>query len=229
VRRWPVLFLVGSLSALPACFFAGLSGSQGSHINTSLSVAAETRDALTIADALEELIARGEDTSADRQFAYAEVKAHAIDTAPYAYARAVVTGRLVQQKGLLGADMVGEVEHFAKRSRELDPNFRDGAATRMLGTLYVVAPSALLKSGDSETGLELLEDLVAKHPEILENHLRLGEAYIALGDVEPAKDHLCRCSAERARLRADDQRLLSQLLKDAGNPRCQATAVKGEP
>jgi len=226
VRLLGILVLSASLGALPACF-GGTTGAPGSNVNSALTIAAQTHDALAIADALEELIAQGADTSADRQFAYAQVRAQAVDTAAYAYARAVVTGRLVQQKGLLGADMVGEVEHYARRSRALDPNFRDGAATRMLGTLYVVAPAALLKNGDSETGLELLEELVQKRPDMPENNLRLAEAYIALGDTEPAKPYLCRASAGRARLRRDEQSLLAQLLKDAGNPRCvEASADK---
>jgi hypothetical protein len=75
------------------------------------------------------------------------------DTAASTFARAAVTGRLVQQKGLRAANLVPEIERFARRSRELDPDFRDGAATRLLGTLYVVAPATLLRHGDSEVGL----------------------------------------------------------------------------
>ncbi|MDC0742663.1 hypothetical protein [Polyangium mundeleinium] len=222
--RWSFLLLVAALAALPACW-GGVTGAQGPAVNAALRTAVATKDALVIADTLEDLIAAGVDTPEDRQLAYAEVRAHAVDTAAYTYARAVVTGRLVQLKGLLGADMVGEVEHYARRSRELDPSFRDGAATRMLGTLYVVAPAALLRNGDSETGLELLEGLVQKAPDVIENHLRVAEAYIALGDVDPAKPHLCRCSADRGKLRRDDQALLAQLLKDAGNPTCPKPAA----
>ena len=47
---------------------------------------------------------------------------------------------------------VRDVERSARRSRELDPGFRDSAATRLLGTLYVIAPASLLKHGDSEAG-----------------------------------------------------------------------------
>jgi len=213
------LLLVVALSTLPACL-GTTTGAVGPAINASLIAIAETKDALALADKLEELIENGADTPEDRQFAYDKVRLNAVDTAAYTYARAVVTGRLVQLKGLLGADMVGEVEHFARRSRTLDPNFRDGAATRMLGTLYVVAPAALLRNGDSETGLELLEGLVEKRPDVIENHLRVAEAYIALGDVDPAIPHLCRAQAESAKLRRDDRALLTQLLKDAGNPRC---------
>ena len=216
--RWPAVLCIAAASILCGCF-GGTSGT-GTAVSAPLSAAANTHDALAVADALEALIAQNKDSPEDRQFAYAEVRAHALDTAPHAYARAVVTGRVVQKKGLLGADMVGEIERFALRSRDLDPNFRDNAATRMLGTLYVMAPAALLQKGDSEKGLELLEGLVEKRPDVIENHLRVAEAYIALGDAEPAKPHLCICVAGRDRLRNDEQVLLMQLLKDAGNPTC---------
>jgi hypothetical protein len=187
VRPRPVfLLLVAALGLGPAC-----TSPAQKVVHTSLADAAGENDALAVADALEALIAAGLDTKADRQFAYDTVRARPVDTAAYCFARAVVTGRLVQQKGLLGADKVDEVEHYARRSRQLDPNFRDGAATRMLGTLYVVAPAALLRHGDSETGIELLEELVEKRPDVLENQLRLAEGYIALGDHGAAKGPLC--------------------------------------
>src|SRR4029077_12651554 len=139
-----------------------------------LATLAPQGDDLALADALEELIAQGADTSADREYAYAIVRRHDDDTATATYARAVVTGRLVQQKGLRAAHLVPEIERLARRSRELDPTFRDGAATRLLGTLYVIAPGTLLRHGDSETGLDLLEGLAATYPDALENHLRLA-------------------------------------------------------
>jgi hypothetical protein len=215
-----LLLLVAALGLLPAC-----GGGGGNVVHPSLAEAAGENDALAVADSLEALIAAGLDSHADRDFAYRTVRAHAVDTAAYCYARAVVTGRFVQQKGLLGADKVGEVEHYARRSRQLDANFRDGAATRMLGTLYVVAPAALLRHGDSETGIELLEELVEKRPDVLENHLRLAEGYIALGDHEAAKTPLCTAANGRSRLRLDDQALLTQLFKDAGHPRCGKAAA----
>lgn len=219
MTRWSVLFFLAAACASAACLGTS-SGSPTAGISPALSAAAEKHDALAVADALEDLIASGGDRAEDRQYAYNVVKAKPVDTAAYTYARAVVTGRLVQQRGLLGADLVGEVEHYARRSRELDPNFRTGAATRMLGTLYVIAPPALLRHGDSETGLELLETLVQAHPEIIQNHLRVAEAYIALGDPDPATPHLCRSVAEQAKLRGDERVLLMQLMKDAGNPKC---------
>jgi predicted Zn-dependent protease len=141
------------------------------------------------------------------------------------FARAAVTGRLVQQKGLMAAHLVPEIERCARRSRDLDPDFRGGAATRLLGTMYVMAPAVLLQHGDSEEGLQLLEGLVQTHPKVPENHLRLAEAYIALGDPAPAGPHLCRCLADKAALRPDDQRLLQHLIDGAGLPPCAPATV----
>lgn len=190
-------------------------------VNPALIAAVETRDPLAVSDALEQLIASGAVTPADREYAYEAVRAVDADTAAEAFARAAVTGRLVQQRGLRGAPLIGEVELWAVRSRGLDPDFRDGAATRLLGTLYVIAPGALVRYGDSERGLELLEGLVNKHPEIVENHLRLAEAFIALGDPDPAEPSLCVCLARREELRRDDQLLLDQLVATTGTPACE--------
>lgn len=212
-RRLPSRALLGLLIAT-AC-----ASPTPRVVNPSLSAAAQTRDALAISDALEALIESGSDTPADREFAYEAVSATPGETAADSFARAAVTGRLVQQRGLTGAPLIGEVERFALRSRTLDPDFREGAATRLLGTLYVIAPGALVEHGDSERGLELLEGLVSAHPETLENQLRLAEAYIALGDPDPAAPSLCICIARRSELRRDDQKLLDQLVATAA-PAC---------
>ena len=192
----------------------------GGPANPALVEASGKGDALAISDALEELVAAGKDTPSDRQFALDFIRAHPENTAAYAFARAAVTGRVVQSRGLTGAPLVAEMEHWAEVSRKLDPQFREGAATRALGTLYVMAPSGWLEHGDSEQGLELLEALVKAHPHTLENQLRLAEAYIALGDPAPAQPYLCTCQARKADLRRDDQLLLAHLFADAGNVRC---------
>jgi hypothetical protein len=214
IDGWPTLLVVACLCLSSAC------ATRRGAVHPELSAAGDRQDALALSDALEALIAAGQDTPADREYAYDVVRVHEEDTAPSMFARAAVTGRLVQQKGLLAAHLVPEIERCARRSRDLDPDFRGGAATRLLGTLYVVAPAVLLQHGDSEVGLELLEGLAQTHSEVLENHLRLAEAYITLGDPAPAGPHLCRCLANKAALRPDDQRLLQQLIDDAGLPPC---------
>jgi hypothetical protein len=201
------------------CVNAACAARRGT-VHAPVTAAAESHDALAVADALETLIAAGQDSPADRQYAYDVVHAHPEDTAASTLACATVTGRLVQEKGLPAANLVPEIERCARRSRELDPEFRAGAATRLLGTLYVIAPAALLQHGDSEVGVELLEELVQAHPEGIENHLRLAEAYIALGDPGPAAPHLCQCLAHKTALRADDQALLRRLIDNVGPPSC---------
>ena len=187
-----------------------------------LAAAAQEGDILALSDTLEALIAQGQDTASDRAYAYEVVKKVDADTAATAYARAAVTGRLVQDRGLRAANLVPDVEKYGLRSRELDPDFRDGAATVLVGKLYVMAPATLLKKGDSETGLELLEEVVTKYPEAPDNHLRLAEAYVTLHDPEPAQEHLCFCLEHKDALRPDDQQVLKDLLDDAGPLPCAA-------
>jgi len=178
-----------------------------------LSEAAQ-HSGLAISDTLEALIAEGKDQPDDRKFAYEQVQCLPADTAAEAFARAAVTGRLVQQRGMLAANLVSDVERFARKSVELDPTFREGAARRMLGTLYVLAPAALLRHGDSEIGLEMLEQLTRERPADPQNQLRLAEAYIALGDPGPARPHLCLARLARQTLRRDEQMLLDRLVQE---------------
>jgi hypothetical protein len=205
-----------ALSVTPAC---------GPAPDPSSPVARKANEgALAVADSLEELIASGSDRPEDRATAYEIVTRREEPTADYAYARAVVAGRLAEARGVTGASLVGEVERFAMRSIALDPDFRAGAATRLLATLYVYAPATMLAHGDSEEGLELIEALTARYPEDPENQLRLAEARIALGDLEPAHAPLCAAFSMRDRLRPDHRVLLDRLFEDADAGPCEAPA-----
>ena len=175
---------------------------------------------LAVADALEALVARGADTNADRQYAYQRVRGLPGATAADALGRAVIAGRLAQISGLAAPGLIAEVERHARRSAELDPAFRAGAAQRLLGTLYVLAPAALLSHGESEAGLELLQGVVRRFPAHVPNRLRLAEGYVALGDPAPARPHLCYCVAHRAGLRPDEQKLLRELSEQAQLGHC---------
>jgi hypothetical protein len=198
-------------------------------VNPALEAAAGSGDPLAVYDALEALIGARQDTPGDRTFAYEELQRIDESSAAATFARAAVTGRLVEQRGLRAADLVPEIERYAELSRRLDPDFRGGAATRLLGTLYVAAPATLLQHGDSERGLALLEDLVDRRPDLLENHLRLAEAYVALGDPGPAADHLCRCIGSREGLGRDDRELLDRLLEHSGRLPCAYVDVATPP
>jgi hypothetical protein len=183
-------------------------------------VAVKQGKAIDIYDRLEALIANDDDTRTDRKNAFKAIREKNEDTAEFQFAWAGIAGRYVQQKGLLGANLVKDIERHALRSRDLDPSFRNGAATRLLGTMYVVAPSSLVEHGNSELGLEMLSELVAEYPHDAENHLRLAEAYIALNDPEPARPHICECVVVKDTMRKDDQNLLVNLIADAGRVEC---------
>lgn len=213
------LLTIGTLSG---CSMLKLSSGPA---NPKLTAAAQQKDMLALSDALEGLIDDGTATGNDRAYAYEVVKTNPADTAATAYARAAITGRLVQDQGLRAAQLVPDVEEYALRSRKMDPKFRDGAATILVGKLYVMAPATLLKHGDSETGLELLEEVTTEYPDVAGNHLRLAEAYITLHDPEPAGPHLCYCLEHKDSLRPDDQRGLKDLLDDAGPLPCDQPAT----
>lgn len=204
---------VGAVVAAAVCLAVGCSAERSLAPSAPASFSSAA-DALALSDALEALIAEGRDTPADREAAYEELLRFDERDAAYYFACAAIIGRLVQQRGLRVANLVEEVEHAARKSLRLDPDFRGGVAKRLLGTLYVVAPAALLKHGNSEAGLQMLEELARDRPEVVENHLRLAEAYISLGDPQPACPHLRRCVNEMNVLRSDEQRLLEQLFVD---------------
>ena len=97
--------------------------------------------------------------------------------------------------------------------------------------LYVMAPGALLAHGNSERGIALLEELVKRYPGVLEHRLRLGEALVALGDLESAGPHVCQCLPRRQTLKGEDRRRLDRLFGDNPELRCPgprpASSAKG--
>ncbi|TPV93115.1 MAG: hypothetical protein B7733_22335 [Myxococcales bacterium FL481] len=173
--------------------------------------AAVVVDVVAVHDRLELEISSGRDTVATREEAYRRVQGPDDGSAGYAYARAAVTGRLAEVRGLRAVGLVKQVEAYALKSLERDETFREGAARRLLGSLYALA-SSHVEHGDSEQGLELLEEQVRRYGHDASNHLRLGEAYVALGDVESANASLCAARRERQQLDAGERRLLDEIV-----------------
>ncbi len=222
-RGWACRVAAGllSLGAVAACSGPALLRPE---------LAAAKSSALELSDALEKLIADGKATEDDREAAYDLVQTLPASTAGDAFGRAAIAGRLAEIRGalsILGSEsptyLATEAEKYALLSQKLDPAFRDKAATRMLGTLYVLAPANMLEGGDSEEGLEILETLVRESPDVVENQFRLAEALIALGDKEPAKAPLCIAIAKKTALRADQQRQVDQLVKEVSGLDCKPT------
>ncbi len=167
----------------------------------------------SLADRLEASIDAGTATEQDRLYAYHQARERGVHNAEDALAYAMIAGRVAQLRGLAAGKLVAEVERYARESIERDPNLRQGAAKRLLGSLYVMAPPSLLEAGDSEVGLELLEGVVERWPEQVQNRLRLAEAYVALDDPQPAVEHACWVAQRRAQLRPAEAELLAQLLE----------------
>jgi tetratricopeptide (TPR) repeat protein len=191
--------------------------------------ATHRQDALSVYEELEALIAHERDSEQDRAFAYERVREMPDDQSPeYAFARAALAGRLAELRGLKAIRLVGEVERWARESVRRDPEWNDAAATRMLGTLYVKAPARYLDHGDSEDGLELLEELAEARPDDPINHLRLAEAYVHLGDRDPAAEPLCKVLPVRDQLRPDEQQLLDGLVRELGGVESLACDSDGE-
>lgn len=175
------------------------------------------RSALDVLHALEEDIAHGREQARDRESAFQEAAALPDDqTADYAFARAALAGRLAERRGAGAGKLVGEAERWARLALERDPAYDDGAATRMLGSLYVMAPRRLVEHGDAEVGLSMLESLVAEHPAQPRNHLRLAEALVFSGDVDSARDPLCMALRHQEAFRPDEQKLLASLVEESG-------------
>src|SRR4051794_6559798 len=96
----PAVRLVGTLVvAASTAFLAGCWGIPAP-VHSQLVAAVQRSDALAISDALEALIAEGTVTSTDRNFALEKIREHEENTVAYAFARAAITGRVVQHRGL---------------------------------------------------------------------------------------------------------------------------------
>ena len=184
-------------------------------VDSTLKNAVANQDATELADALEQLIEDDRDTRSDREYAHYKIQAWRDGTAAYSFARALIAARLAEQRGVTGLEQVKEAERYALRSISIAPTFSDGAARRLLGSLYVMA-GQYTRQGDSEAGLAMLEDLAAQFPDSVRNHLRLAEAYIVLGDVESSLEPLCRARAGEASLKGSERELLVRLIADAG-------------
>lgn len=76
--------------------------------------------------------------------------------------------------------MVPKVEAAAKKAVEIDPSYDDAGPLRLLGMLYVKAPSWPASIGDIDEGLKLLERATQISSFPL-NRLFLGEALIEAG------------------------------------------------
>lgn len=199
--------VIGSL-LLAGCFATR-------QVDPTLKTAVSEQDPMQLVDALELLIEEDRDSRSDREYAHYKIQAWQDGTAAYSFARAMIAARLAEQRGVTGLEQVKEAERYALRSISISPTFMDGAARRLLGSLYVMA-GQYTRQGDSEVGLAMLEDLSSQFPEEPRNQLRLAEAYVVLGDVESAVAPLCRARTGTGGLKGSERELLTRLIAEAG-------------
>src|SRR5687768_1110940 len=103
--------LRNALRALALCAVAVLGSGCATWItwiwdarpNPALETAVRIDGSISVSDALEALIEAGADTPIDREYAYQAVRFDRDDTAAATFARAAITGRLVQLKALRAA------------------------------------------------------------------------------------------------------------------------------
>lgn len=97
------------------------------------------------------------------------------------YYEAAAAGLLAQVHLAPGREVQEAVERPALELLELDPSYEQGGAMRILGALYVKAPTWPAGVGDVDEGLELLERAVREYPNHPLNHLFLAQALQKVG------------------------------------------------
>ncbi|MFO0633791.1 MAG: hypothetical protein U0168_13160 [Nannocystaceae bacterium] len=155
-------------------------------------------DPVEVYDALEAAIGEGRDDEQQRVDALAKVE-HTKDdgSAAYAFVRAALLGRVAELRGADAGKLVTEAEAWARRSLQRDPEFRERAATQMLGSLYVMAPARLLEHGDSEDGLAMLEGLVEAKPAEPRYHFGWRRPTCTWATTTPRGRSCVRCCRRR--------------------------------
>ncbi len=103
------------------------------------------------------------------------IKTNAEDGRSY-YGAAVNLGLMMQQDLLKAMGNVSSFKEMLEKSIEMVPTFDEAGAYRVLGQLYVRAPSWPASIGDPDMAVELLEKAVEIAPNHPVNHLFLVEA-----------------------------------------------------
>jgi tetratricopeptide (TPR) repeat protein len=89
-----------------------------------------------------------------------------------------------------GLSLVKPMLDALKRADDLDDELDYGGARRVMGQIYMSAPSWPTSVGDLDQAIELLEDAVEDFEDHPENHLVLAEAYKKARRYAAAREHL---------------------------------------
>ena len=107
-------------------------------------------------------------------------------------AAAEALGLRARQRGAGAAMMLKSIYTHAKASVDLDPNYEQGAARRLLAVILVKAPGWPQGPGDFDGGVKMLEDYVAQYPRVAQGYIHLADAYLDAHRVRDGENALTR-------------------------------------
>ncbi len=107
------------------------------------------------------------------------------------YWHGLCLGNAVRNTPLKALRGLNQLEKTLLHAKETVPDIDEGGPLRVLGMLYIKAPAWPTGVGDSDLGLELLEEAVQKHPDHPLNHFFYAYALLdAAEDSEAATSEL---------------------------------------
>lgn len=142
------------------------------------------------------------------------------------YWMCVSLGQLLVRHPLKALKNLPKMERSLKRAAELVPDLDDAGPLRVLGMLYVKAPAWPQGIGDTDKGLELLQQAVDRHPEHPLNAFFLARARWDVDNESAREEVAANLAAARKALDARDwgwpaerwRADFARLAKEAGLP-----------
>lgn len=107
-------------------------------------------------------------------------------------ASAEALGLRARQRGAGAAMLLKAIYTHAKAAVDLDPNYQEGAARRLLAMILVKAPGWPQGPGDYDGGVKMLEDYIAQYPRVAEGYIHLADAFLDAHRLRDAQAMLAR-------------------------------------
>ena len=107
------------------------------------------------------------------------------------YWLAICLGQILRERGMSAIPLLSEEIKALKTAQE-EPSIDLGGPFRVLGMLYLKAPGWPAGPGDHDVALELLSGVALQYPSHPLNQIFYGEALLATGDKETARQHFAK-------------------------------------